>query len=61
MSQFTFDPRKVSVNELVTREVHEHEVFLGFNSDEHATDFLEWLQVGGWEGFMQWLGEGKPS
>lgn len=58
MSQF--ERNKVGFNNPVTREPHDHELFLSFNDDEDSVDFQEWLQVCGWTAFEQWRREGKP-
>lgn len=41
----------------ITRDIHEHEVFLAFNSDEHAYAFEEWWLAEGQFLFTDWVSE----
>ena|GEM_PF-6748267 len=41
----------------ITRKINNHEVFLSFNSDEHAYAFHDWWGVEGGERFIEWLTE----
>jgi hypothetical protein len=41
----------------IDREIHEHEVFLAFNSDDEAIAFHEWWDRLGWQAFQQWVSQ----
>lgn len=38
----------------ITREVHEHEIFLSFTDDKDAELFSEWWNTKGWPAFEKW-------
>jgi len=35
----------------IDREIHEHEIFLSFNSDDEAQHFHEWWNMEGFDSF----------
>lgn len=44
--------------ESVRRDIHDHEVLLSFNADEHAELFREWWKETGWKQFKAWANSG---
>lgn len=44
--------------ESVRRDIHDHEVLLSFNADEHAELFREWWNETGWKQFKAWANSG---
>ena len=41
----------------IEREIHGHEVFLSFNSDEGALIFHEWWEMKGRDEFERWAAD----
>ena len=39
----------------IDREIHDHEVMLSFNSDDHAYAFDEWWGQEGQQQFLGWV------
>jgi hypothetical protein len=51
---------KPDMPRVIDRQVHEHEVFLSFNSDSDAEWFHDWWAVEGWARFSAWA-EGREA
>jgi hypothetical protein len=45
----------VNFHDQIRREIHEHEVFMGFGNDDDAIAFREWWDDRGAALFQQWL------
>lgn len=43
------------ISKELTREVHDHEIFISFNSDEGAYSFQDWWHVEGEKLFQGWI------
>jgi hypothetical protein len=53
---------RVTNKRTIDRDLHDHEVFLGFHADEGAEYFEYWLNTEGWKLFKEYLiKEGKEG